>query len=172
MEPLVTHVRLEPGRFSPSQTDGRGRHSGVERTAEYWCGRAEQVGPWCGEWAQRVRAERGVEAVRVLMGLVSLAKRVGRPALDHACALAVTAGALRLRDLRRLLEQGPQPQQVTFMEHHPLIRDLGEYGNVVGSIVRQANGPTSELPTAAPAGCEGPSGATMDNSSPARAAGG
>lgn len=172
MELLKTHARLEPGQFSPSQTDSRGRHSGVERTAEYWCARAGQVGPWCGEWAQRVYVERGVTSVRVLMGLISLAKRVGRHALDHACAQAVAVGALRLRDLRRLLEQGPQPQQLTFMEEHPLIRDLGEYGDLVGSIVRQTAGPATELPTATPAGCQGPSGASMDNSSPARAVGG
>lgn len=171
MEPLVTHVRLEPGRFSPSQTDGRGRHSGVERTAEHWCGRAEQIGSWCGEWAQRVRAARGVEAVRVLMGLVALAKRVGRPALDHACALAVNAGALRLRDLRRLVEQGPQPQQVTFLDQHPLIRDLGEYGTVVGAFQAEPARPGPELPTAAPTGFQGPSGTAMDNSLLARAMG-
>lgn len=172
MELLTTHARLEPGQFSPSQTDSRGRHSGVERTAEYWCARAAQVGPWCGEWAQRVYVERGVTAVRVLMGLVSLAKRSGRHALDQACARAVSAGALRLRDLRRLLEQGPQSQQLTFLEHHPLIRNLGEYGDMVGTIIRQAAGPTPELPTAAPTGCQGPSGASMDNSSAARAVGG
>jgi len=171
MEPLVTHVRLEPGRFSPSQTDGRGRHSGVERTAEHWCGRAEQIGPWCGEWAQRVRAARGVEAVRVLMGLVALAKRTGRPALDNACALAVNAGALRLRDLRRLVEQGPQPQQVTFLDQHPLIRDLGEYGTVVGAFKAATARQAPELPTAAPTGFQGPSGTAMDNSLPARAMG-
>jgi len=170
MEPLITHARLEPGQFSPSQTDSRGRRYGVERTAEYWCGRAEQLGPWCGEWAQRIRVERGVQSIRVLMGLMHLAKRVGQRRLDQVCAQAVECGAWRLRDLRRMLEQGPAPKQLTFLEKHPLIRDLGEYGKMVGAF--DGEGRTGlELPTVAPTGSVGPSGASMDNSLSARAVG-
>jgi len=161
MEPLITHARLEPGQFSPAQTDGRGRRHGVERTAEYWCRRAEQLGPGCGEWAQRVCVERGVQAIRVLLGLMHLAKRAGHRRLDQVCALAVERGAWRLRDLRRLLEQGPQPRQLDFLERHPLIRELGEYGQLVGGF-------EPELPTAAPTGQRGPCGAAMDNSAAAR----
>ena len=171
MEPLVTHARLAPGQFRPAQTDSRGRQRRVERTAEYWCGRAEQLGPWCGEWAQRVRVERGVQAIRVLLGLMHLAKRVGHCALDQACAQAVEHGVWRVQDLRRLLEQGPQPQQLSFLERHPLIRDLGEYGQVVGAFDTASAGQRPESPTAAPAGCEGPCGASMDDSSLARATG-
>jgi transposase len=169
MEPLVTHARLEPGQFSPAQTDSRGRRHGVERTAEYWCGRAEQLGPWCGEWAQRVRVERGVQSIRVLMGLMQLAKRAGRRALDQVCAQAVAHGAWRLRELRRLLEHGVRSEQLSFLERHPLIRDLEEYGKVVGAFETGPTGQRPELPTAASAGCEGPFGASMDNSSLARA---
>lgn len=158
MEPLVVHTRLPPGQFT-QQTDSRGRRYGVERTAEYWCQRAEQLGPWCGEWAQQVRAERGIEAIRVLLGLVDLARRVGHGRLNQTCALAVERGVRRLRDLRRLLEREPGPRQLTFLEQHPLIRDLGEYGKVVTRLA-------PELPTTAPTGSEWPSGASMDNSSP------
>jgi len=167
MELLGTHARLEPGQFSSASTDARGRCHEVSRTADYWCERAEALGPWCGEWAQRIRMERGVAAIRVLMGLAQLAKRTGRARLDQVCAQAVEHGAWRLRDLRRLLEQGPQPQQLTFMEKHPVIRDLGEYGRLVNPL--EIDGQAPELPTAAPAGSRGPFGASMDNSSVATA---
>lgn len=131
MDLLNTHARQEPGRFTAP--DNRGRQPVVERTAEALCQRAEQLGGGCGEWAQRVRIERGVEAIRVLLGLLSLAKRVGAPVLNRVCTQAAAQGAWRLRDLRRLLEGRPQPEQLTFMERHPVIRDLGEYAALVGT---------------------------------------
>jgi len=159
MEPIAMHARLEPGTFS-ARMPGRNGHSSVNRTAEYWCQRAGQIGPWCGEWAQRVHAERGIESIRVLMGLWSLGRRVGCSALERVCHQALdNGGALRLRHLRRLLEGKPEPQQLTFLHQHPLIRDLGEYGTLVAA---SANPP--ELPTAAPTGLLGPCGATVDNS--------
>jgi transposase len=159
MEPIAMHARLEPGSFSTRMPD-RGGHSSVNRTAEYWCQRAGQIGAWAGEWAERVYAARGIESIRVLMGLWHLGQRVGRSALDRVCRQALDhGGTLRLRHLRRLLEGQPKPEQLTFLDTHTLIRDLGEYGTLVAA---SANPP--ELPTAAPTGFEGPSGATVDNS--------
>ncbi len=129
MELLTTHARQEPGRFTAP--DNRGRQPVVTRTAEALCQRAEQLGGGCGEWAQRVRIERGVEAIRVLLGLLALAKRVGAPVLDRVCTQAAARGDWRLRDLRRLLEGRPQAEQLTFMDRHPVIRDLGEYAALI-----------------------------------------
>jgi transposase len=146
MEPLKVHARLEPGQFSSIMTDERGRRHQVMRSADYWCERAQQLGGFCGEWAHRVRLERGPAAIRALVGLYHLGRRVGYRRLDTACAIALDRGTWRLRDLRRLLEQPAGSQQLTFLDKHPLIRDLAEYGRLV-----QAN--------PAPAGLEGPSGA-------------
>jgi len=52
-----------------------------------------------------------------------------------------------------------------------LIRDLGEYGTVVGAFMAATARQAPELPTAAPTGSVGPSGASMDNSLSARAVG-
>ena len=115
----------------------------------------------------RVHAARGSEAIRVLMGLWHLGRRVGRTAVEEACRQALEGGApLRLRDLRRLLEGRAEPVQLTFFDRHPLIRDMGEYGSLVSACAH----PT-ELPTTAPAGFEGPSGAAIDNSSARACAG-
>ena len=159
MDPIAMHARLEPGTFS-SRMPGRNGRSSVNRTAEYWCQRAGQIGPWCGEWAQRVHAERGLESIRALMGLWHLGRRAGCSAMERVCQQALDrGGALRLRHLRRLLEGKPEPEQLTFLNQHPLIRDLGEYGTLVAA---SANPP--ELTTAAPTGFWNPCGATVDNS--------
>jgi len=166
LEPIGVHPRLEPGQFAPRAQEP-GREGPVTRTADYWCLRAAQLGPHCGEWAQQVRLERGVEAIRVLLGLQQLARKAGHRVTDAACAQALHHHQWRLRDLRQWVAGPPPAEQLEFLERHPLIRDLGEYATVVGAV---ENGPAPELPTAAPAGCEGPCGASMDNSSsPARA---
>jgi len=166
MEQIAIHALLEPGRFSASGPDGAA-HTSVAETADYWCRRAGEIGPQAGEWALRVHAERGPEAIRVLMGLWHLGRRAGRLALETVCSQALASGApLRLRDLRRLLEGRAEPVQLTFFDRHPLIRDMGEYGSLVSACTH----PT-ELPTTAPAGFEGPSGAAIDNSSARACAG-
>ena len=159
MESIAMHARLEPGTFS-TRMPGRNGRSSVNRTAEYWCQRAGQIGPWSGEWAQRVHAERGIESIRALMGLWHLGRRVGCSAMERVCQQALDrGGALRLRHLRQLLKDKPETQQLTFLNQHPLIRDLDEYGTVVAGFANQ-----TELTTAAPAGFWRPCGATVDNS--------
>jgi hypothetical protein len=83
MEQIAMHALLEPGRFS-SRECGRTGGASVAETADYWCRRAEQIGPQAGEWAMRVHAGRGPESIRVLMGLWHLGRRVGKPALETA----------------------------------------------------------------------------------------
>ncbi|HPV92882.1 MAG TPA: hypothetical protein PKZ55_06885 [Verrucomicrobiota bacterium] len=73
---------------------------------------------------------RGPQAIRVLQGLLSLAEKHPVAQLEHACQQALEYGAWRLRDLRALLERAPA-KQLTFLEKHPLIRDLEAYGNIV-----------------------------------------
>jgi len=157
MRQIALHARLEPGQFSPDRLAG----ASVAETADYWCRRAGRIGPQTGDWARRVHAERGPESIRVLMGLWHLGRRAGGPAMEQACRQALASGApLRLRDLRRRLEGRAGPVQMTFLESHPLIRGMDVYGSLVDAAANPR-----ELPTTAPAGFQGPSGAAIDNSS-------
>ena len=71
---------------------------------------------------------RGVEAVRVLVGLKALAGKHDSQALEEACRVALTYGAYRLRTIRQLLKrQGAEQQQFDFLEEHPIIRPLSDY---------------------------------------------
>ena len=58
------------------------------------------------------------------------------------------------------LEGRAGPVQMTFLESHPLIRGMDVYGSLVDAAANP-----KELPTTAPAGFQGPSGADVDNSS-------
>jgi transposase len=130
-EPIAVHTRHEPGKFA---TDAAHIHAHkralIERGADWLLDRARLIGPCSGTWAEQMFKQRGPLAIRVLHGLLALAEKHPVAQLEAACQQAVEYGAWRLRDLRALLDRAPA-QQLTFLEKHPLIRDLEAYGNIV-----------------------------------------
>jgi len=126
-EQLCLHARLEPGRFTRTLGVGGGTGT-LQANLDYWLGRAQQMGAPCAQWAQALVAQRGPLAIRSLMAVVDLTHKHTFKALNEACAKAHAQGTWRLRDLRALLQNPAAPTQLTFLEDHPLIRDLSEYG--------------------------------------------
>ena len=126
-EPLRLHARLEPGRFTRPLGVGGGAGT-LQANLDYWLGRAQQMGAPCAEWAQTLAAQRGPAAIRSLMGLVGLSQKHTFKALNEACAKAHAQGTWRLRDVRTLLQNPTAPSQLTFLDDHPIIRELREYG--------------------------------------------
>jgi transposase len=132
-EQIAVHVRHEPGRFStqPQHLASR-KISGIERGATWLLGQVRRLGPHSLRWAEAMIEARGVEGIRVLQGLLNLAHRHPCAAIEHACDIALSHGAYRLRTLRSLIERaGPRQEQLPFLEEHPLIRDLSTYGQFV-----------------------------------------
>ncbi len=132
-EQIALHVRREPGRFStqdrhiPTQ-----KRSGVERGSAWLLSRVRRIGPHASLWAEQMIAARGIEGVRVLMGLLALSKRHEATAIEDACRIAVGHGQYRLRTLRTLVKRrGNAHEQSLFLETHPIIRSLSEYGDLV-----------------------------------------
>jgi transposase len=83
------------------------------------------AGPSCRDFAQAIESERGALALRPLFGLCDLLKRHGPERVDRACALALSAGALRLRFLRKVLniENVPLP----LLQQHDVIESISTY---------------------------------------------
>ena len=76
--------------------------------------------------------QRGIEGVRVLLGLLSLSKRHPADAIERACEAALRHGAYRLRTIRELIKrQGDRQEQFEFIDEHPIIRSLSDYGDLV-----------------------------------------
>ena len=130
MKLVATHVRHEPGRFSTHSSHIAGpKIAGVERGLDWLLGRVRLIGPHSSRWAAAVVASRGVQAVRVLQGLLNLAKRHPSAALERACDTAASRGADHLRTIRKLLDRPAPPQEsLPFLDEHPVIRSLAEYG--------------------------------------------
>src|SRR5512142_3060544 len=129
MEQLKVHPKQEPGRFSthPAHIASE-KVSGVERGAAWQLARVRRLGPHSARWAEAVVAARGVESVRVLMGLLSLAQRHPVVAIERACGIAADYGAYHLRTVRALIDRdAPEQETMPFMSEHPMIRPLSEY---------------------------------------------
>ena len=68
----------------------------------------------------------------MLMGLLNLAKRHPAERIEQACELASTHGAYRLRTIRELIKrQGDRQERFEFIDEHPIIRSLSDYGDLV-----------------------------------------
>ena len=133
MEQVAVHVRREPGRFSTQSPHiASEKVSGVERGAAWQLERVRRLGPQSTRWAEGVVEARGVEAVRVLIGLLSLAGRHPAAAIERACGTASSYGAYQLRTVRALIDRdAPRQETMPFMSEHPMIRPLSDYGRFV-----------------------------------------
>jgi hypothetical protein len=92
----------EPGRFSTADrgTSRRGSAAGIERgTATYLAAPGQtSSGLTPGTWASQMVHQRGIEGVRVLMGLLSLAKRHPTDRIEQACRTGLHARSLPAAD--------------------------------------------------------------------------
>ena len=128
MEQIALHAHHEPGQFSTLDAhihDHKRRI--IERGVDYVLDRARLIGPQTGSWAEAMYRQRGVEGIRVLQGLLQLAEKHPVADLERAAAVALHHGCWRLRELRELLVRTTAPIQTTFLETHPLIRNLEAY---------------------------------------------
>ncbi|MGI8979563.1 MAG: hypothetical protein ACR2FY_10080 [Pirellulaceae bacterium] len=133
MQQMALHVRYDPGRFST-----QGKHlpaekiSGIERGSTWLLTKASAIGPRTADWAAAMFQNRGIQGVRVLQGLLSLTKRHPCESLEKACETALAHQAYRLRTLRQLIERQAATQEpLPFLDEHPLIRPLSDYGRIV-----------------------------------------
>lgn len=128
-EQIAVHAKAEPGRFRT-----RGEHipkekvSAVERGTDALLRQVATIGPQTRQWSEAMTQARGVEGVRVLLGLRNLAGKHDSSALEEACRVALSHAAYRLRTIRELLKrQGREQQQFEFLGEHPIIRPLSDY---------------------------------------------
>jgi len=90
------------------------------------------IGSHTQQWAEAMLQERGVQGVRVLQGLRSLAERHPDTSIEKACEIAHSHGAYKLRFIRALIQrQAPKQEQFEFIDTHPIIRSLSDYDELV-----------------------------------------
>ena len=140
MQQVAVHAKSEPGRFrTHPEHIALEKISGVERGAAYLLRKVGVIGAQAERWATSMLQVRGIQGVRVLQGLISLGERHPWSEVDQACEIAQTHGTYRLRILRTLLKRSaPKQEQFEFIDTHPIIRQLSDYGDLVRRSFQEA----------------------------------
>jgi transposase len=145
-EQVQIYTRQEPGKFSRVLGCG-GMSRPVLASCKYWVERMGLLGEGCQQWAQNAVDTRGPEALRSIMGLWDLRQKHTAASLNAACQQATDSGAKRFKDIKRLLGKPTQPT-LDFQETHPLIRDLGVYGDFITTTTKATTNTTATTTTA------------------------
>jgi transposase len=129
-EQIALHCRQEPGKFSTlGEHLASEKISGVERGAAFLLGKVRFLGPHSLRWAEAALAEHGVRGMRIIQGLLALARKYEADAIEAACDQAWRGRGFRYRIIKKLLEHKSATQQtLEFIETHPVIRPIAEYG--------------------------------------------
>ena len=132
-EQIAMHARHEQGRFSTQAKHiAPEKISGLEHGASRLLADVSVIGPHTSKWSEAMLTARGIEGTRVLLGLRALTKKHACDLLERACEIALSHGEFRLRIVRKLLDrQAAQQLPLPWLEEHPLIRPLSDYGRVV-----------------------------------------
>jgi len=90
--------------------------------------RCEQVGLPLRQWAEAALEERGVRALRLIQGVLSLTRLHPREQVLAAARTATTHRLFRYKDLHRLAQQSAaRPVSQPLLAEHPSIRPITDY---------------------------------------------
>ena len=133
MELICTHARQPEGKFSTLREHiASEKISPVERGTEWLLQKVGLIGQNTRNWSHGLLATRGVQSVRVLHGLLNLSHKHPSRVIEQACQTAHANECYRLKSIRQLIEHRVAAQQpFEFLDEHPMIRNLSEYGELV-----------------------------------------
>jgi transposase len=134
---LREHRRQPPGRHTVRPED---RPTRTPPTTLTLLARAAAAGPHLGTLSAAIHRRDGEPGVRRILGLLTLVKKHGAAAVDHACAAALECDVATYRFVRRYVERHPAAA-LTLRHVDPLIRDLTHYRAVIAQKTQE------ELPT-------------------------
>src|SRR5437660_1025380 len=124
---LREHVRQERGRHRIRPEDNPKK---TPFTTAQLLARAGRAGTHIGAFCQAIHQHQGETGIRRILGVLSLAKKFGVPAVEDACAAALELRVYEYRFIRRYLERRPQ---LTLRQVDPLIRQLTLYRDFINA---------------------------------------
>ena len=128
MEPITVHSRTEAGRTQTEETHIHPlKRSMADRGTVHLLERCQSIGPCAGAWVLAMHEHRGIESIRVMQGLLGLARKTSNEQIELAAAKALQRAGWRLGDVRSALAEPANLVQVDFLQTHPLIGDMEAY---------------------------------------------
>jgi hypothetical protein len=75
--------------------------------------------------------------MRIIQGLLALGGKYESAAIETACDTAWRSRAFRYRVVKQLLERRtPAQQTLEFLDSHPVIRPMSEYGEFLKTVIQ------------------------------------
>jgi transposase len=142
MKLICSHAAKPPGAFSTL-----GEHivsqkiSCIERGIDWLLDRTRRIGPKTHAWSLGCVSARGIQATRVLQGLLTFPSKYRSHQIESACQIAHANQCYRLKSVRRLIDRiAPTQEEFSFLDEHPLIRNLSEYAGVISVDLNKEHG--------------------------------
>ncbi len=98
--------------------------------------RAGRAGSQIGAFCEAIHQRQGEAGIRRILGVLSLARKFGVPAVEDACAAALELRVYEYRFIRRFLERRPT---LTLRQVDPLIRQLTLYRDLINMKTQEQN---------------------------------
>lgn len=100
--------------------------------------RSENLGEYVGKLCRRIHEFDGQRGVTRVQGVLNLARKHGKSALDDACRVAFECDAPSYRFVKNFLQRKASPQ-LTLKQIDPLIRELTEYRQLIDTMTQGEN---------------------------------
>jgi len=127
------HVRQERGRHRIRPEDNPKK---TPFTTTQLLARARRAGSQIGAFCEAIYRHQGEAGIRRILGVLSLAKKFGLPAVEDACSAALELRVYEYRFIRRYLERRPP---LTLRQVDPLIRQLTLYRDLINLKTQEHN---------------------------------
>ncbi|MCH2204419.1 MAG: IS21 family transposase [Lentisphaerales bacterium] len=128
MEQIAVHPRMIKGQYStqklhiPEKKISMGEHG-----SGYLIRQLAKIGDACAIWGEITLQNRGIEAIRVMQGLVQLQKKYTKEQLNKAAVEAVRSECYYLKDFKDLIDLDSVQPELDLNEVHPLMRKMSSY---------------------------------------------
>jgi transposase len=132
---LREHLRQSAGRYRMKPEDLPSR---TPPTTLELLSRAHRAGPSIGKLCDEVNRREPVGGPRRILGVLSLAKKHGIPAVEDACTAALDIGAPTYRFVRRYVERRAPPA-LSLKQVDELIRPLTHYRDLIHQLTEGAS---------------------------------
>jgi transposase len=123
---VAVHARVRDGVYAPRAGEAEAstrQQAFVDRLV----GQCERVGPALKQWADAALAARGVRAIRLIQGVLSLTRKHPRERVLVAIAEAHARQHFRYQTIRQLVERTPPRPAPTLRSADPAIRPMTQY---------------------------------------------
>ena len=125
------HVRQKRGGYRVRAEDNPTK---TPSTTVQLLARARRAGSQIGTLCDAIHRQQEDAAVRRILGMLSLAKKCGVPAVEDAAAAAIELHVYEYRFVRRYLERR---SPVTLRQVDPLIRELIQYRDLINLRIQE-----------------------------------